>query len=593
MGDPAGGGGVKPTQGQQIVSKMFEGMEQKKLTEQQQSAKLQEQSQQQQSLREASKQGRSEGSQEAEGRKAEEGRTQEKPRSRGEVRESKRERVLDNFLKRSSNLARTREAGKEMTRDKGMPEHNVQSWTVSTSRQTPPKAKRMILARQISQQRNSARTQGSLAQTPGAKGGAAFSRLPAPRTPATTAFPIRYGKPPPKGESSQPRPPMQGRFDAARNLRQQIARLVVSRQAPQLAQQGNKPVVLVQIRGSLVFVRDQGKTRAFKINKDGSLSELPTEDSTDQPLSSEARAQLKKVLRRHGLKSEVDGRGAELQGEISDAELAKLLAEQEALTQGEGGELDIETKFALLLYQALEEDKKTGKKLGQGEEPRFPGKKDWEAFFANLLNLGNKEKTGEKSFDKILKFIYRGLFQKKGKGNFLVGDFEYKKRGKNRREKFAQVEIDQEELLAFLKTLNPGQTVSPQKLAEALGKTLKYLLLAHSGETQFNMASSAERHIQFDPRAGHDPFSQARLEKTLLESFRKSSPFALGTQKAGAGPGHKDPGEGPAGVFANVYELLGLRQKYQGNPRLYTAVAYLGISAAIALTVLFLILGRS
>lgn len=595
MTDPAGGGGVKPTQGQQIVAKMFEGMEQKKLTDQQAASKLQEQSRQQQSLREASKQGQTQESEGQKGEKAQEGKSQEASRRGVETSESKREKVMDGFLSRGSDQAKTREAGREMTRDKGIRQHSAQSWNVSTSRQTPPKAQRMILARQVSQSFTPQARNAPATQSRGGLPGQNFSQMPTARTLTTTAFPIRYGTAQPSSGETGAQRPMTQRFDALRNLRQQVANLLVAKQGPELSQaKGEKPVAVVQLRGNLVFVREGGKTRAFKLEKDGSLSELPTDDASEAPLSQEAKTELKKVLRQHGIKSEVEGEMAEMKGEISDAELAQLLTEQEAMEKGEGPPLDFETQFALLLYQALEENKKTGKKLGDGELPNFPSKKDWEAFFAKLGKMGNQEKLAKKSLDEILNFIFRGLFQKKGKGSYLVGDLEYQGKGKNRQDKFAQVEVTQEHLLKFLQALKPGQPVSLQKLSEAFGTELTYLMMAHVGEAAFNMASSAERHVQFDPRSGFDAFSQARFEQNLLSSARRSD---RSRSENGNGSGSKDrssrdPLASPPGVFANVYELLGLRHKYEGNPKLYSAVAFLGISAAVALAVLALLFGK-
>jgi hypothetical protein len=591
--DPAGGGGVKPTQGQQIVADMFKGMEQKKLTQEQQASQLQEQSQQQQSLREASKEGQTQEVENQRGEKAEEGRSHEASRRGVETLETKRDKVMDGFLSRGSNQAKTREAGKELTRDKGIRQHGAQSWTVSTSRQTPPKAQRMIQARQVSQTFTpQGRSTASTAQ--GRAGlGQGLSQMPSARTLTTTPFPIRYGRSTQPGAEAMPQRPVMQRFDGLKNLRQQIANLLVAKPPGMAQAKGEKSVPVVELRSNLVFVREGGKTRAFKLEKDGSLSELPTDDASETPLSKEAKAELKKVLRQHGIKSEVEGEAAELKGEISDAELAQLLTEMEAMESGEGGPTDIETKFALLLYQALEENKKTGKKLHDGEEPKFPSKKDWETFFAKLGKMGNQEKLNKKSLDEILGLIFRGLFQKKGKGSYLVGDLEYQGKGKNRQDKFAQIEVTQEDLLKFFQALTPGQSISLDKLAEAFGAELTYLMMAHVGEAAFNMASSAERHVQFDPRANFDPFTQARFEQNLLNSSRRQDRSRAENDRSLREKGSMgDPVSPPQGVFANVYELLGLRKKYEGNPKLFTAVAFLGISTAVTLAVLAILFGK-
>lgn len=276
------------------------------------------------------------------------------------------------------------------------------------------------------------------------------------------------------------------------------------------------------------------------------------------------------------------GKESQTPGEISEAELAEILAEQEALDGGEG-DLDIETKFALLLYEALEENKKTGKKLGEGEDPEFPNKKDWAAFFAKMAKMGNKEKLGKKGLDEILKMMFRGLFNKKGKGKYLVGDLSYQKNGKNRTEKFAQMAVG-EEFAKLLQQMKPGQTLSADKLRQLFGKELSFLLMAHVGEEARALAQGAEKNVIFNPKALIDPYSQARLENAIFSKRESQKSPKLSKE---SGLDQNAYAKHPQGVFANVYELMGLRKLYGGNPRLYTALTYLGMTAAAGLALAF------
>jgi hypothetical protein len=336
------------------------------------------------------------------------------------------------------------------------------------------------------------------------------------------------------------------------------------------------------MRGSLIFVRDQGKTRAFKLEEDGSFSELPTEDASDQPLSQEARNQMRKVLRQRGVQSQLDrAQGGESE-QVTDAELAAILKEKKGV-DGEDGELDAETRFALMLYEALEEKKKTGKKLGEGEDPDFPTKADWLAFFAKLGKLGNKEQESSKSLEDILGMIFRGLFEKKGKGQYLVGDLKYQRGKREGQEKFAQVAIENEAFLKFLQNLKPGQSISPKKLAQIFGEELTYLLMRHAGEEVLPQSTGIEKHVVYNAKASVDPYSQARLEHALF-----ASRLASAENKLGDAPKREIiPLPEPTGVFANVYELLGLRKRFEENPKLYTFVAYLGMGAAVAAALFF------
>lgn len=311
---PPGGGGVRPPiSGADIVKEMFEGDKQKPLNDAQRSSQLQEQSRTQETVRRGTGEAREEQTEEARRDKAEgQNRTQQRAKTQGRTSTRTRtEKQMDGFLNRSSTQQKTREAGRELNQDRRLRTHTPQSWTVGTSRQASPKAKRFIMARQQANRGNQPKTQTRPQGTP---------RTPQNYQPSTTArstplpqLNIRYGPPATPRNTQQARPqtrlPFAGRFDATRVLSQQITRMVVARQASSARNQAqpNQPAVLVHLRGRLVFVRDGGKTRAFKFNKDGSLSELPTEDASDQPLSNEAKAQLRKVLRQRGIRAHVGG----------------------------------------------------------------------------------------------------------------------------------------------------------------------------------------------------------------------------------------------------------------------------------------------
>lgn len=582
---PTSSGPTGPKTGADIVKEMFEGPKQEELNNAQRTANLQESARSQEVVREGTREASREQSEEVK-RDRTEGQERQGQQTRGkESLRTQRQQKMDSFLSRRSTQQQSREAGREMGRDRRVRTHNPQSWTVATSRHTSSKARQTIMNRQnarASQQASTPRGQ-NLPRTP--QQPTQTQQRWTPSTPLN----IRYAQPQPRNQPNLLQRPFSGRFDAARNLSQQINRMITGQRAAQGDQASqNRPTVLVHLRGQLIFVRDGGKTRAFKLNKDGSLSELPTEDASDQPLSPEARAHLKKVLRQRGVRSHLGGRQSDAKGEVSEAKSAQILAEKGSGQAKEGeGALDFETKFALLLYEALEEHKKVGKKLGEGEDPAFPTKKDWAAFFAKLAQMGNKEKSGKKSLDQILKLIFRGMFNKKGKGAHLVGDLKFLKEGKNREEKFTQIAISDQDFSQLLLQLKPGQTLSVEQLRKLFGEELSYLMMAHTAEMVLPLADAEGKNIAFNPKAQVDPFSQARLENKLFEGRRNQK------SAEGSGTGQESPAKGPqsSGVFANVYELMGLRKLYEGNPKLYTAIAYLGMTAAAGLILAFTLLG--
>jgi hypothetical protein len=598
------GGNQPPTHAQDIVKNLFEGDKQKKAPEPQQTTALREQSRAQESLRSEAR-GREGPSHEEEGKSRRTERDQgPAARARAHTEEAeapKHEREFDSFLSRSSQQNQQRNAGKEMARPQTMASVNIQGWSVAGSPQTSEGARQSILQKQQStasqgkaflQNPPSSQTQNRTPLT------TLLPRTLPPQTmprtgqsmPLTTGLIIRYAKNTQAGGETAARA-FQGKNVASENLSRQLGRLVQEQGAHSTGQGlTHAPQIAVHVRGPLIFVRDGDKFRAFKLNKDGSLSELPSEDASEHPLSAEAQAQLQKVLRQKGIHTRMEGGAAHEAGELSEAELAELHSHEHLEGEKEGkGELDFETRFALLLHEVLEEGLELAKKLKEGEDPSFPAKSDWEAFFAKMLGLGNQEKTNKKSLDDIFNMMFRGLFNKKGEINVLVGDLKYMKGGKTKEEKFTQVAISDESLLKLLSELKPGQKISKEVLQKFFGEELSYLELAHVTERLYNMASGAEKNVIFNPKATTDLYSQARLERSLLAS-RKDP-------KSGKSPGSTLDAElasqsstGQNGLFANVYEQLGLRERYRGRPRLYTFIAYSVILASIGTALAYLLL---
>ncbi len=593
---PPGGGsrGVGPPSSApnaaEIVRNLFEG-DKKKLTDQQQAQSLRDMSRQQQELRDASGTGRA--TQEAEGHH-EEVRQQAQPQVRTRGSDASglvAEKEIDSFLNRASTQQSQREAGKEMARPQTLSSINVQAWTVAGSPHTPETARNLLQQRHAQAHANNPNQSQSSPSNPNPatasfvpRGTPTLPRASVP-LPTTPSLPIRYAGTASRNEGT-PERPFAGRPLILDQLRGQVQRMVQD-QLGRTGQQalGTQAQVAVHIRGNVLFVRDGEKLRAFRMEKDGSLSELPSDDASEHPLSPEAQKLLEKVLRQKGLQSKLSGEGAEHAGELGEAhlseELAERLAEEKTAAKGE---LDFETRFALLLHEVLEEGKMLGKELSG--DPEFPTKGDWEAFFANLLKMGNQEKSSKKTMDSILNMIFRGMFKKKGQGNVLVGDLKYLKSGKAKEEKFAQVNLTDAQLMEMLQGLKPGQKLSKDMLARCFGEELGYLMLAHAEERSFNMATNAEKNVVFNPKSNVDLYGQARLEKTLLSS-RKDKRFPDAAKNGGAKGGEAALSDKP--VPSNPTELMGLRERFSGRPRHYTLIIY-GVFASLLAILLFFIL---
>ncbi len=586
------GGGLPPkSAGAQIVDNMFQQGQAKPIEAQQQAQQLREQSavqeQNRSTIRESSSQ--------------EQTPTAERNESRpliGSDAPLVKETEMDQFLARSSDQQLQRDAGRQLSKpQQTVGSANAQNWTVANSPNTPESARAML--RQQSQQgqpQTTSRSPNPQAQTSGrttTAGSPAMARaMPTlPRTPSGTGeraptVVIQYGRAFGSGNEPSTRA-FTGRSFSPETMFQQVQRLVQNQLGGAAQQFANTTAqVAVNIRGNIVFVKDGKEFRAFKLNKDGSLTELPSEDGGEHPLSADAQALLGKALRQRAVgirKGEGSLRGSD-QTETSRTEgTAKDGKTAEKKEEGKEHQLDFETRFALLLHQVLEEGHEVGQPVGESG-PQFPGKSDWEAFFARMMKVGNQEKGQKKALEDVLGMIFRGLFKKGGQTNTLVGDLKYSADGKTKEQKFTQVAVDDEKFMEWLSNLKPGQSIDGEMMKKMFGEEISYLELDHILEQQSRLTQAEEsgKNVIFNPKGNIDAFSQARLERSIFGAKRNGARPEAGN---GQTPPLLLPDPGPQGVPANVFEMLGMRERYRGRPRLYAFILYAVAVSAVGIAV--------
>ena len=342
----------------------------------------------------------------------------------------------------------------------------------------------------------------------------------------------------------------------------------------------HKTKIAVVIRSPLVFVKDGSQLRAFRILKDGSLEEIPSPDASEKELSPEAKAALQKALAKKNLGSKLASSEEEalahLEGEQTEA-LAKELSMPEQA-------LDFETKFTLMLYEVLEKERQVAQTL-EGADPEFLTKEDWNAFFQKLMNAGNQEKNAKNTLDKIISLLFRGSFKKETGQDFLVGDLKFLKGAKAKEEKFTQIPLTTETIEAMLKELQPGKTLSQETLQKMFGDEIAFIKMSHVELSEFAIASGAEAKIQFDPKKSNDPYLQARIEQHIFKNkdSAKTPPLFLGQE---------DPvlfNQGRHGFIANIYELINIKRRFAGKPRILIFLAYLLGFITLAMIISYLL----
>lgn len=323
---------------------------------------------------------------------------------------------------------------------------------------------------------------------------------------------------------------------------------------------------------NLLLVRDGDKFRLFRLLEDGTLSEAGGEHH-GKPLSADAKRSISQALKERGLQARLQGE-REVLGEKGKASNEKNAKDASLTARGElKALLGDESSFAHLLRAALEEGREIGDHLREGANPEFISKKDWNAFFARMLNVGNLEESSSKTFDEIMSFVFRGLFKKEG-GDTLVSDIKYMLEGKQREEKFAQISISDDELLNGLRGLKPGQGISKEMLQDFMGNQLDFIKLVHLiGIADPGYASEILKNVKFNASANIDPFSQARLEHHIFSQSKR-----------------KEPGEN-TGVFADPFKLQEKPKLefFGANAKLYTLIGYLAAGFAILLLLFYLL----
>ncbi|MFO1518164.1 MAG: hypothetical protein U1F57_00645 [bacterium] len=346
--------------------------------------------------------------------------------------------------------------------------------------------------------------------------------------------------------------------------------------------------VAVVLHGSLLFVKDGERFRAFRLMDDGTLWEANPEEHHGSPLSPEARSEITKLLRQKGVHARLSGDKEALVDEKhlehSSAAQAKQAKDHSHSARGEFRTLfRDDSSFAHLLREVLEEGREVGEFLGEGEDAHFASKSDWGGFFSRMMGMGSSEKSSKSSFDEIMGFIFRGLFKKKGQaGETLVSDIKYKGEGLKKEEKFAQIGVDNEELLEFLKNLKPGQPISKELLQSYFGEDITFIQLLHViQKADPVLASELLRNVQFDPSANVDPYSQARLEHHIFSRSRPRPTTPLPTSAGDSQNG---------AIFANVYDLQDKQKRdVKGKPKLYTLISYTVIIFGVLLLIFYLL----
>lgn len=380
-------------------------------------------------------------------------------------------------------------------------------------------------------------------------------------------------------------------FTQRRAAQQQLAQRFATQQKAGEGAQGFKMVAQqaqtsenpqAQVRGSLAFVTQDKQTRSFSLKrgKEWSLTERGSSSPKRGSLSAKAEAQLRRVvhLRQRGQRQEFARQHTPGHlphpADAKDPKVARRLSEYHAFMDGDhsGEGFGADEKFLLRLLGSLEGDKAFTKNLKKGENPNFPAKGDFATCFAGMMNCGNFQKPGSKSLDAIFGLLMRGILVK-GKNTYLVADINYNGGKRAKTIKMAQIYFGENpEALAWLMSLQPGQMVSVNQLRQFFEEELAYTELAHQ-DPGAEEAMVDENEATLNDAEARERFALAlaamrRGENTQEPAYEQ---IATETQMQEVVPG----------FWAKMSDRLGVNSLLKDLPRLYTALSYFGLGAAL------------
>lgn len=357
--------------------------------------------------------------------------------------------------------------------------------------------------------------------------------------------------------------------------------------------QQNMPVAAF-LHGNMLFVKDGDRLRTYRLLEDGTLHET-SQEHEGSPLTPEARAEMSRVLRQKGIHARLSGeRGEmgetrELEGEgRSEFDRSSQRAQDRSMNaRGELRTLSREdSHFAHLLREVLEEGREVGQELGEGEEAQFASKKDWSAFFGRMLGMGSAEKKGKKTFDQMMGFIFRGLYKKQGEaGSTLVSDIKYQLSGKTKEDRFAQIGIEDAQLIALLQKFTPGQAISKDLLKQYFGEEITFTQLIHViHQSDPLLASELLKNVKFDPSSTINLYDQAKLEHHIFSNSKRRPSVII------PGPDLSSPENAGALFDGNAYNLFDKQKRdVFGKVKLYTFLTYAGLLVGVFFLFYFLL----
>lgn len=175
-----------------------------------------------------------------------------------------------------------------------------------------------------------------------------------------------------------------------------------------------------------------------------------------------------------------------------------------------------ESQFEALLKRMLEGGKSATPELANGSKAQFKAKtvSQWKSFFSKLLDGGMKEAPQSKELDQLLEALFRGVYEGEEGQKFLISDLIIKDGDREKTEKFARLQLNDDEKYNEFNRLNPGDNLEKLTLPGVESNQLEYIKMKIEGAV-ISTLSAEEVLQQFKNPISHP--AQREMEKALIQ----------------------------------------------------------------------------
>ncbi len=209
---------------------------------------------------------------------------------------------------------------------------------------------------------------------------------------------------------------------------------------------------------------------------------------------------------------------------------------------------------------------------------------NWSQTLGNAIK-GGLFQTKEQSLplSQIQQVLLLGWADLKGKA-ILVGNLMQRTETTPQEIRLALLKVPHARLLAELRNLAPGEKIPMDLLAKLAGSEgqLQFERMAEKNSGLKEALQQREGDPRMDPRFRSDAEQQSKWERSVA-ARKKTRTFAYYDEE-----NSKKNQENSKEIFANTYELMGLRKRHDESSKVHMLLTYTAITSILAIVMVYL-----